>query len=116
VVENLINRFTEFYIRTAAEAAVSVSDYSRRYLLAKKVPPEKITVIHNGIEPFPDARSSRQDLRLQWGVADDEILLGAASRLDPVKGLTYLVEALRILCGRYEKIRLVIIGTGKSEA
>jgi glycosyltransferase involved in cell wall biosynthesis len=116
MVESLINRFTEFYIRTFAEAAVSVSDYSRRYLLAKKIPPEKITVIHNGIEPFSEARSSRHDLRLQWGVADDEILLGAASRLDPVKGLTYLVEALSILCGRYEKIHLVVIGTGKSEA
>jgi len=106
------NGLTVFYLRHTAKGIVCVAEYSRRYLISKGIPKNKLTVIHNGIkEKSPDPRN-RLALREKWGVQDNELLLGAASRLDPVKGIEFLIDALGIVQNDSPHIKLVIIGTG----
>lgn len=108
----LFNKVTELFLRNIATGVVCVADYSKNYLSTKGVNPEKLTVIHNGINDKMPDESKRMALRKEWAVKDNELLLGVASRLDPVKGIVFLIEAL----GKVQKfnpyIKLVIIGTG----
>lgn len=116
LVQPVFNGFTEFYIKYIANKVISVSDYSKRYLIERGVNPDKITVIHNGIDDAYDVPNEIRDkLRQEWGVAENEVLLGIASRLDPVKGISYLFDAFSKLCPDNDNLKLVIVGTGTLE-
>ena len=113
VFEKFFNAMTEYFIRRRALGVVSVTEYSKKYLVRKGVNPHKITVIHNGIDSSSVvSEKTGHELRREWGVQDDEILLGVASRLDPVKGISHLVDAFAMLLTRANTLKLVIVGTG----
>ena len=47
------------------------------------------------------------------GLTNDDFVIGCASRIDPVKGITYLIEAFSDLQKKYNyKFKLIIIGEG----
>ena len=115
VLEKWFDAFTEVYIRYIVLSCVAVAGYTKKYLIKKGVSHSKIHVIHNGIRDNQPAAIIGQQLRREWEIADNEILVGAASRLDPVKGLEFLIEAFAKLSKKWANLKLVIIGTGTSE-
>ena len=114
LVAGLYNGFTEFYMRNVAASVASVADYCKDYLVSKRVDPDKITVIHNGI---PEVRSdeSIDELRGDLGIPEDKLIVGTVSRLDPEKGLVYLLEAFADVIARHSDALLLVIGTGSQE-
>lgn len=115
-IQPVLNFITEYYIRSVVQSAVSVAHYSREYLLGRGINKDKVTVVHNGIDFLDEPPAGRRDsLRAEWGVAEGEVLLGIASRIDPVKGLDYLVDAVIELLKDGVNLKLVVIGTGTLE-
>jgi alpha-maltose-1-phosphate synthase len=83
--------------RTALENAdrvVAVSKQSRGEILANfHIPPEKVAVIHNGIDLDLWKPLDKSDARKEFGIEGDYILfVGRTSRQ---KGMEHLVEAMR---------------------
>jgi glycosyltransferase involved in cell wall biosynthesis len=115
MIAPLFNTLTELHIKYFAHAVISVSQYSQNYLISKGVKQEKVSVIHNGIPDIEKNSESKGLLRKEWGIEENEILLGVASRIDPVKGISYLIDALPNLLKENKNIKLVIIGTGTEE-
>lgn len=115
VFEKAINLFTEHFIRRRTLGAVAVAQFSKDYLISKKVAGDKIQVIHNGIDDEGPSAEARDKLRREWNVGPDEILIGAASRLDPVKGLKFSINAIAKIASNLPHIRFAIIGSGRSE-
>jgi glycosyltransferase involved in cell wall biosynthesis len=115
VFEWIINFFTEHFIRRWTLGTVAVASFSKNYLVDKKVAGHKIHVIHNGIEDERASVDARETLRREWNISSDEVLIGAASRLDPVKGLEFAVDAVAKISRTASNIRFVIIGSGRSE-
>jgi len=74
--------------------------------------PARVEAIHNGIPDTVQDRVARTRLREEWGILPQEILVGVASRLDPVKGVAYLVDAFGRVASRYPHAKLVLIGAG----
>jgi len=109
------NLFNNFFLRHVALEVLCVAGFTRDYLIKKGVDSGKLTIIHNGIEERVPDTSKRHELRQAWGVTEEELLLGAASRLDPVKGLEYLIDAMRSVKDSVPHAKLVIIGTGSQE-
>ncbi|MFQ5644538.1 MAG: glycosyltransferase family 4 protein [Thiogranum sp.] len=105
-------RYTHRYIRKKVLSVVAVAEYCGKFLSDHGVDPAKITVIHNGIEDGEPVSDGREELRGEWGVGCDDVLVGVASRVDPVKGIRYLVDAFWEISGRHPGARLVIVGTG----
>ena len=73
-------------------------------------------IIHNGIDterfkPDSEARA----LRREWGIKDGEILIGAAGRIVPEKGLDHFIKAAAAIKKAGQRIRVVIAGGGDSE-
>ncbi|HBH48052.1 MAG TPA: hypothetical protein DDX98_05400 [Bacteroidales bacterium] len=115
VFQRLINNFTEAYIRYCAYSCVAVSKFTKQSLLRKGVVSSKIEVIYNGIRDEESPIKFRRKFRKDWGVQDSEILLGVTSRLDPFKGIEYLIDAFYVLCKKITNCKLVIIGSGTIE-
>lgn len=116
MVAPIYNRFTNYFLRRKASSVLSVSHEGAEVLVAAGVARDKITIIHNGVPDIPVAPSARLDIRRSWGVGDQELVIGTASRLDPEKGLRYMVEAVAALLRDGVKVRLVVIGEGSQRA
>ncbi len=110
----IFNGFTEWHVRRIRHT-VAVAEYSKRYLVNKGVPQDLVDVIHNGIENIQGSVGARNKLRLEWDVNDDCIVVGVASRLDPVKGIEYLLTAFSRLTEKSQDVLLVLVGTGTVE-
>ena len=52
------------------------------------------------------------EIRREFGVEKDDILLLFVGRLDLVKGVPYLLDATRRLMGEYRQVKLLIVGDG----
>jgi glycosyltransferase involved in cell wall biosynthesis len=81
------------------------------------VPSAKCSVIPNGIDlsafaQLPDRAASRKLL----GLRTDGPVVGSVARLDPYKGLSTLLSAVRTLIDRWPDASVVIAGIGPEEA
>ncbi len=106
-VEMLGNKIISFYVfKVWKKASFLVADSRRlgQLLLAASVKRE-IKIISKGVDAgsfFPD--SDKQDAEKFTILCDSQIL--------PIKGIRFLIQAFKILSGRYEKIQLLILGDG----
>lgn len=87
---------------------VSVSEYSKRVLVKKDIPSDKIKVVHNALKnDVFDGKNENEIIE----VAKKGIVIGTVTRLDPFKGLEFLLEAFAALKEK-NNINLIIIGDG----
>lgn len=91
----------------------SVSADLRRHMVAEGFPAHRVRVIYNGIEPgtVPTWRD-RVDARRALGIGPNAFLFGTAARLDPVKNLESLIDAVALTRRDLPQAELVIIGDG----
>lgn len=91
-----------------ADAVIAVSEAVKKTVLQMGVPPDRISVVLNGIpvDAFDYVGSA---FRKQHGLADGEVLVGAVSRLTPKKGMDVLLRAASFC----PSVKLVVAGYGK---
>ena len=91
----------------------AVSEDLRRHMLEEGFPPRRTRVVHNGIEALaPPTAAATTSARRQLGIADDRFVVGTVARLDPVKDLGTVIEAVRLLRRQRPAAMLVIVGDG----
>jgi len=75
---------------------------------------DQYVAIFSGIdlEPFERARAVRTATREALGVAPDDLLVGGAGRLEPIKGFTYFIQAAEMIGGALPQARFVLAGDG----
>jgi len=108
----VFNKGAEHVYRRHAFAIVSVAQYCKDQLVSRRVPAEKITVVHNGL---PDQRQTDGLNHGDVGLQYDDFVIGIASRLDPVKGVEYLVDAFAKVVAIFPHTRLMVVGNGTCE-
>ena len=100
-----LQRFSEF---------ISVSIAVEEGLLqAAVVPPERLSVVHHGLELPPmtfDDRATVGRLRLQAGATSCTPLVGFVGRLCPTKGVDTLIRAAGLLKNRWPRLKIVLVG------
>jgi glycosyltransferase involved in cell wall biosynthesis len=97
-------------------AAFAVSSDLRAHLIEEGFAPDRIGVIYNGIDVGPAPQSTeRAAARARLGVDDAEVVAATIARLDPVKDLGTLIEAVA-LASRRKPLTLVVIGDGAERA
>ncbi|MBR4878982.1 MAG: polysaccharide pyruvyl transferase CsaB [Clostridia bacterium] len=109
VINSVALRFFDFY--------TSVSDNFKKMLIERGFKADKIMPIYNGLDfnektpPF-DKKAYLQEMGLDY--TGDEVVLGIAARLTPVKDIPTLLKAFSIAYKQNEKLRLIIGGDGDS--
>lgn len=110
-------RINGFVNNATADRIIAVADAAKDNLTKTGVSDKKITVIQNGVEPLkPLSESEKQKIRSEYGVGENDFILGIAARLNEVKGHIYILEALKMLIDDgITNAKLIIAGTGDYE-
>ncbi|MFN7917473.1 MAG: glycosyltransferase [Vicinamibacterales bacterium] len=88
-------RLANWFLRQTAARSFGVSNDVRLHVVAEGFAPEAVGVIYNGIDvgPVPPPEQ-RAEVRQSLGVSDDTLVLATVARLDPVKDLGVLLDAV----------------------
>lgn len=100
--------------RWVPDRIVCVSRMSRDLHVAAGYSPEKFIVIPNGFdlaEYKPDA-ASRRDVRREFGVDDDCVVIGVVARVHPQKDHLNFIRAAGLLSRSRPNVKFLICGEG----
>jgi glycosyltransferase involved in cell wall biosynthesis len=97
---------------------IAVSQHTADHLVhTENAPPEKVRVVHNGID-FDRVRvspSGEDRIRTELGLGRRPVVLMAA-RLHPEKGYEHLIRAVPAVAARVPGVTVLVAGTGPLEA
>jgi glycosyltransferase involved in cell wall biosynthesis len=109
---NLYEAFERTVHRYCVETLIGVSSQiERKYKAGGEI--SRVTCIRNGIDL--DGKSIQTDrwcTRKYLDVDPGTCLIGTVGRLTPVKGIPYLLEAVRILLRQEGNVKVLIVGDG----
>jgi glycosyltransferase involved in cell wall biosynthesis len=103
-----LNRRTIGLVDRVIAVSTNVRDFCVSHI---GLPAEKLVVIYNGVQ-VPASPSSPREARAKLGLPSDGLVIGGVSRLDPAKGIDFLIRAL----ARVDDVTLVIVGDGPERA
>jgi starch synthase len=91
-----LSSFCERSAMDAADAVIAVSEAMRRDVLQAypRVDPDRVHVIHNGIDPVEYRRDARTDVLERYGIDPVTPTVMFLGRVTRQKGLTHLVDAI----------------------
>ena len=76
---------------------------------------EKLVVIYGGVDSNhfkPSDNGARKEIKEEFGLSQDEKLIGYLGRLVPIKGLETLIKAAQLIKISQPNARLLIVGEG----
>ncbi len=92
---------------------ICVSNGVMDALIKSGVKPGICTVVHNGIAPDTNAVVPADEIRRQWGISNDDILIGTVGSLVKRKRMGDLIDAVSLLRGKDKlPIKCIIVGEG----
>lgn len=106
LLEGFYNGLTHFIYRYVAKKTICVAEYSRQYLLSKGVPENKLVTVHNGITDIVTCKNNPVKMRT------DVINILTASRIDKVKGLYDMLDAIDIIHKKGLQFHYYMVGEG----
>lgn len=102
----LINKTQAWLYKKYAHKVVLVSKYSGQYLTDNGVPKTKMEVIYNGLKPI---ETDISPIKLER----NGISIGMTGRLDSIKGINYLLEAIKLVSRQVkQEFHVYIVGDG----
>jgi glycosyltransferase involved in cell wall biosynthesis len=93
---------------------VAVSSDIKNALVRAGARPDRVSVVLNAIDPlaFQRQRDKQAEARARFGLAPEDVVLGAVGRLEPQKDFSRLIDAFAAVLPRVPNARLVIAGDG----
>jgi glycosyltransferase involved in cell wall biosynthesis len=101
-----------------ASAIVAVSRATAMALQPSGIPPQRVRVIHNGIELeryATDGTAAGQRIRAEWGFGSGDPLILVPAVMRDGKGHDLLLDAMPRIIGQMPRARLLLAGTGPLE-
>jgi len=74
----------------------------------------KVTILPNAIDPerFKFDENARKVVRAQYGIAEDELVVGHVGRFFPEKNHQFIIELFALLKKKKENAKLLLVGDG----
>lgn len=103
-----------FTYNKLADALLANSEATKSSLLrnAPWLDPKRIYVVYNGIDPEPFVDEPERNLRKEWGLQRDAVIIGFAGQLDERKGIDCLLRSFAQTAAVHKNVHLVIAGEG----
>ena len=111
----IVNRFLCWCVNKYADKAVVVSGPVKKHLVNNGVNPNKVKVIHNGIDSnvfSPNVDSTY--LYKEWNVPQNAVKVGMIGRVNNWKGQNDFLDALAPLLNDFDNLYLFIVGSAFS--
>ena len=105
LVERLLSRITDHVVALTPMEA-------RDHLALKVLTADKISIIHSGVElnRYHITAKKRQQKKEELGISPDSLVVGFVGWLIPIKGVSYLVNAMAEVLQRHPNSLLVLVG------
>ena len=81
---------------------------TREHIDFKIAPAHKFITIYSGIDAHPVDHTIDASLEIPVG----SFVFGTVARLDPIKGMTYLIDAMSLVVRQYPQSYLLVVGDG----
>jgi glycosyltransferase involved in cell wall biosynthesis len=104
-----LNRWTIGLVDCVVVVSANVRDFCISHI---GLPADKLVVIYNGVDLPQDRLAPQGKARADLSLPLDAPIIGAVSRLDPVKGVDVLLRAIALV----EDVHLAIVGDGPERA
>lgn len=113
-IENLNDLIVGTQILKSADKIIAVSKATMNYVLRLGANPEKIEVIHNGVDlkRFRPITEIRETMRRKLGIANEAIVAVTVRRLVYKNGIDTLIESARIAIKKNSKAVFLVVGRG----
>jgi len=92
---------------------IAVSEAVETYLQQTSIPAKKISLIHNSLRTTVSSVTNTPNFRQLTGWGADVFVVIVVARLEPVKGISYLLNALKMAITDHPQLRLLIVGDGR---
>jgi len=113
-IEFTLSQEREMYRQS--DHIVSVTNYMKEFLITEYgIRPDKIAVIKNGLNQINNNQVSEEEkaeIKRRLGFGEHEVIILFSGRIDPCKGINFLLEAFEQACRRNNLLRLVLLGQG----
>jgi len=94
-----------------ADAVIALTEDMKREI--KKICDRDIFVIPNGIDLEKFKNLSKETLRKRLKIEEDEKMIIFVGTLRPVKGIKYLIKAMKLIIKENENVKLMLVGDGE---
>ncbi len=109
-------RALETYALRQADHVTTICDGLRKDIVARGIPPAKVTVIPNAVDVDAFRFGAAPDVALKRSLGlDRSIVVGFIGSFYAYEGLDLLVEALPEVLERFPETRLLLVGGGPQE-
>ena len=96
-----------------ADRIIAVSEWVRGDIAKYRIDPGKIVPVHNGIDVSAFRPSAEKNVRTQYGIGDDPMLL-FVGRMITQKGVPYLIDAMPLVLKEHPRAKLFLVGRGSA--
>lgn len=105
-LQRVLSRFAHLIVANSQAGAESFARFG--------FPRAKMVVIPNGIDTqhFTPVPENGQRVRIEWGVREDEKLIGIVARFDMLKDHPTFLKAAALLAQERDDVRFVCVGDG----
>jgi teichuronic acid biosynthesis glycosyltransferase TuaC len=97
-----------------ADKIIAVSNATKDYVLSLGAKPEKVKVLHNGVDlvKFRPLDGKREEIRRKLGISKDAVVVLTVRRLVYKNGIDTLIETANIAVKKNPKIIFLVVGKG----
>lgn len=113
-----MSRLSEFGVPRFADRFIAVSEYARNAYLRWGVPAERVWISYNPVDvnAFQADAQRRAQVRRQFGIDDDAIVMGFVGRMHGGKGVTPLMQAVTRAMQVEPRLHALWVGNGPEES
>lgn len=97
-----------------ADKIIAVSSATKNYVLSLGAKPQKVTVIHNGVDllKFRPIAGKREEMRKKMGIPQDAVVFLTVRRLVYKNGVDTLIECAQIAIKINPRVVFLVVGKG----
>ena len=111
IIDRVLSRFTA--------RIIACSETARSYLIdVEGIQKHRVVTVHNAVDLRRFHRVSQADvenLRRELGIESSTKVVCTIARLDPVKGLEYLLKAAALVANHIQDVKFLFVGRGPIE-
>lgn len=109
-----IYSMVELATNTNLDLYITVSENDRKSALAANIPSEKVELIYNAIDSYPQYNQSQKDWMInKFSLPKNKTICTAVGRLVPIKGHDVLIKAVALIAKNSSDVHILIVGDGK---
>ncbi|HMK94464.1 MAG TPA: glycosyltransferase family 4 protein [Candidatus Limnocylindrales bacterium] len=100
-----------------ADRIITVSDATKEYVLSLGAKPDKITVLHNGVDliHFRPLPGKQEEMKKKLGIPRDSIVALTVRRLVYKNGIDTLIESANITVKKNPNVVFLVVGKGPDQ-